>query len=342
MGKRLLFDFKADLGGSQGAFADDPKGSKGAFWGVELLPLSSTLILMSVPGTFRRFGPGIYLIDIAQRKASMEPWFRPEAVNLCMQSFSSRIGVDLCSLSSNRSGRKSTAAVATMHSYAAYWRVGTIEGGYVHTSDHAHSTALSPDGYALAVGCGKFVLDNVTSAEAVVELWSLSENIKEMPIEGPKRRLPGAVVSKLLWVKNDDGLLRSNIYNRLKIHDISEIILAVSIGRDQCTGYVTMLDPIFLDILDISDFRVAKLAPGIQAWPEESEPYFRVEGFGTRYFASFFELVCPDSDLDLLSAPLRTPQRDLLTSRLTASSEMSLSSDSEDGLTTIGIWQCNV
>lgn len=337
MDKNLLFDFKADLGGDQGVFADDPQGTKGSLWGAELHPLSTNLVLMTVPGTFRQRGPGIYLIDIFKKTATIEPWFRPEIYKPRSKFIGTTYGENLCSLSSNRKNKESTAAVASGYGYASYWKVGTLEGGYLETSGMVHATAVEPDGNSLVIGTGNFVLDDSTVAEAVVELWDLPNIPGEDSLLVSRRRLPGGVVAKLLWVQKEDGLIQSNIYNRLKPHSLQEVILAVSISRDQRTGYATMLDPIYLEILEICDFRLPSLQASIQAWPEEGEPFFRVDGYGVKYFSSFYEDVCPDSSLDTLAAPLRTPLPSLLSTRLSASLEISISSELENGLSVIEV-----
>ena len=337
MDKNLLFDFKADLGGDQGVFADDPQGTKGSLWGAELHPLSTNLVLMTVPGTFRQRGPGIYLIDIFKKTATIEPWFRPEIYKPRSKFIGTTYGENLCSLSSNRKNKESTAAVASGYGYASYWKVGTLEGGYLETSGDAHATAVNPGGDTLVIGTGGFVLDNASVAEAAVELWDLPSCLGEDSSLVLRRRLPGSVVAKLLWVQKKDGLLQSSIYNPLKQHSLQEVILAVSISRDQRTGYATMLDPIYLEILEICDFRLPSLQASIQAWPEEGEPFFRVDGYGVKYFSSFYENVCPDSSLDTLAAPLRTPLPSLLSTRLSASLEISISSELENGLSVIEV-----
>lgn len=341
MDRKLLFSFEADLGGDQGAIAKDQSGSRGAFWGAELHPLSNSLVLMIVPGTFRKRGPGLYLIDIENKKATAEPWFRPESVDQSRKLISPMLGVDLCSLSSNRLGLESTAAFATGSNYVSYWKVGTLEGGYLEIADNSHSTAVCPTGGSLAIGTGSYVLDDDSDASAAIELWDLPESLNGDSVLISQRRLPGSVVAKLLWVRKEEGLFRSNIYNRVKPHMLQEVILAVTVSRDQRTGFAAMLDPLYLEIIEICDFRLPTLHSNIQAWHEEEEPFFRIDGYGARYFSSFYQTVCSDSSLDIHAAPLRTPLVNHLSARLGPSLEVSISSGADPERATIGVYLLN-
>lgn len=204
-----------------------------------------------------------FLLDLNNRSCTKEAWPQPERIALQEQTGYLFPEKGIRDLSVSSADGKTIAAVAAKGQYASCWQVGSDDGWVL--DGEAHAVAVAPRASSVAVGLGKWVLDSVSPAQAEVVIWDIPEN--EALI---RRKLPGACVVQLLWIQDDDGLIYGNFYNATKNSWLNELIIATTITRDQRKGFVVLLDPVFLRILEIADIAEAgKLRP-IAAWPQES------------------------------------------------------------------------
>jgi hypothetical protein len=206
---------------------------------------------------------GCFLLNLNDRSCAKEVWPKPERITLQEQTRYLFPEKGIRDLSVSTVDGKTIAAVAAKGQYASCWQVGSSNGWVL--DGEAHAVAVAPHASSVAVGLGKWVLDPVSPAQAEVVIWDIPEN--EALI---RRKLPGSCVVQLLWIQNEDGLIYDNIYNATKLSWLNELIVATTITRDQSKGFVVLLDPVFLRILEIADIAEAgKLRP-IAVWPQES------------------------------------------------------------------------
>jgi hypothetical protein len=175
------------------------------------------------------------------------------------------------------------AAVATKANYAFCWKLGSnttkiIEKGMIHR------VAVAPDGEFIACGTGKWVLDAETPAQASVFIWDLGSD--ECIAE---RNLPGCCVTSLLWIHDEE---RGYIYST-EFEAYQQLIVATTMTRNQKSGFVVVMDPIDLRIIEISETPYASAHDIIKAWPE----YRLVLAGGMRELGSSFHTLgkwsCP-------------------------------------------------
>ncbi len=209
-----------------------------------------------------QYQDGCFLLDLNERSCAKEVWPQPERIYLQEQTGYLFPEKGIRDLSVSTVDGKTIAAVAAKEQYASCWQVGSSNGWVL--DGEAHAVAVAPHASSVAVGLGKWVLDPVSPAQAEVVIWDIPEN--EVLI---RRKLPGACVVQLLWIQDDDGLIYDNIYDATKISWLKQLIVATTITRDQKRGFVVLLDPVFLRILEIADIAmVGKLRP-IASWPQE-------------------------------------------------------------------------
>lgn len=207
-----------------------------------------------------RYQDGCLLLDLTKQVCTKEGGPQPKRIAIAEKvGLYPEKGIRDLSVST-RSGQ-TIAAVAAKGLYASCWNINTGEGWAL--DDQAHAVSVSPNGSAVAVGLGKWVLDSVTPAQAEVVIWDIPED--EVQI---RRKLPGACVVKLLWIRNEDGLIYDNIYNAAQCSWLNELIIVTTITRDQRGGFVALLDPKFLRILEIADIAEAGNLWAIAAWPQ--------------------------------------------------------------------------
>lgn len=210
-----------------------------------------------------QYQDGCLLLDLNNRSCTKEAWPQPERIALQEQTGYLFPEKGIRDLSVSTADGKTIAAVAAKGQYACCWQVGSDDGWVL--DGEAHAVAVAPHASSVAVGLGKWVLDSVSPAQAEVVRWDIPENEVLS-----RRKLPGACVVQLLWIQDDDGLMYGNIYDATKNSWLNELIVATTITRDQRKGFVVLLDPVFLRILEIADIAEAgKLRP-IAAWPQES------------------------------------------------------------------------
>lgn len=210
-----------------------------------------------------QYQDGCLLLDLNNRSCTKEEWPQPEKIALQEQTGYLFPEKGIRDLSVSSADGKTIAAVAAKGQYASCWQVGSDDGWVL--DGEAHAVAVAPHASSVAVGLGKWVLDPVSPAQAEVVIWDIPEN--EALI---RRKLPGACVVQLLWIQDDDGLIYGNFYDATKNSWLNELIVATTITREQSKGFVVLLDPVFLRILEIADIAEAgKLRP-IAVWPQES------------------------------------------------------------------------
>lgn len=223
---------------------------------------------------------GCFIFDIGNRSFQSEKWFQPDWVKQQWKVWHRGPEKGIRDLSLARNGTRSTAAVATKAGYAACWDLGSEAGCIIETEYGIRTVAVHPNTNLLAIGTGRKVLDTVSQAIAEVQLWSTDG--EEML---DKRRLPGSCVINMLWVHHEDGLIDSQILHVVDGRPIGkgracvvmergslEVVLVVTTEtRNQRGGFVTLLDPQLLTILDIAEIPEASGLGAISAWPESKE-----------------------------------------------------------------------
>lgn len=205
---------------------------------------------------------GCFLLDLNHHTCHREVWHQPERIVLQEQTGFLFPEKGIRDLSVSTDSPQPIAAVAAKGLFASCWHVGGKNGWVL--DGEAHSVAVAPNGSSVAVGLGKWVLDPVSPAQAEVVIWDIPEN--EFLI---RRKLPGACVVQLLWIHGEGGLIYDNIYNATAPRWLNELIIATTVTRNQSSGFVVLLDPVFLRILEIADIGDARNLGPIAAWPQE-------------------------------------------------------------------------
>ena len=264
------------------------------------------LVALKLPNDYE---DGCFVFDVGDHSCQPEKWFQPDWVKQQWKLWHRGPEKGIRDLSVARNGTRSTAAVATKAGYAACWDLGSDKGCTIEAQQEIQTVAVHPNTDWLAIGTGRKVLDTVSQAIAEVQLWTTDG--KEML---DKRRLPGSCVIRMLWVHDEEGLLSGyNLYvvdgrpigkgrecvviesGRLKT-----VLVVTTETRNQRGGFVTLLDPQLLTILDIAEIPEATGLAPISAWPEEKE----VWAGGFRALNDLYETYNPK--LDLKTAPQRT------------------------------------
>lgn len=267
--------------------------------------IGKVLVALNLPNEYE---DGCYLFDLDSRSFRREKWFQPEWV---MDRWKLQMGPDkgIRDLSAGSIGTKTVAALAAKEGYGSCWEIGTKDGFCIDTKHGVRSVAVHPQAHLVAVGTGKQVLDTATEAIAEVQLWSTGE--REM-IES--RRLPGTCVVKMLWVHSPSGLrfgynmqivegssVGMNRACALMEPGLLETLLVVTTeSRNQRGGFVTLLDPQLLTILDIVEVTEQSALYFLAAWPDSGLFWCA----GTRGFDDLISTSRPPTSI--LTAPLRT------------------------------------
>lgn len=223
---------------------------------------------------------GCFVFDIGNRSLKSEKWFQPDWVKQQWGVWHRGPEKGILDVSVATQCAKSIAALSTKAGYVACWELGTDAGCIIESEYGVRTVAVHPNTNLLAIGTGRKVLDTVSQAIAEVQLWSADG--KELL---DKRRLPGSCVMNMLWVHHEDGLMASHILRVVDGRPIGkgracivlesgslEVVLAVTTEtRNQRGGFVTLLDPQLLTILDIAEIPDASGLGAIFAWPEYQE-----------------------------------------------------------------------
>ena len=223
---------------------------------------------------------GCFVLDIGNRSLKSEKSFQPDWVKQQWEVWHRGPEKGILDLSVATQGAKSIAALSTKAGYVASWELGTEAGCIIESEYGVRTVAVHPNINLLAIGTGRKVLDTVSQAIAEVQLWSADgEELLD------KRRLPGSCVMNMLWVHHEDGLMASHLLRVVDGRPIGkgracivlesgslEVVLAVtSETRDQRRGYISLLDPQLLTILDIAEISDASGLGAISAWSEYQE-----------------------------------------------------------------------
>ena len=257
------------------------------------------LVALQLPNDYE---DGCFVFDIGNRSCQPEKWFQPDWVKQQWKVWHRGPEKGIRDLSVARNGTRSTAAVATKAGYLSCWDLGSDTGCTIEVQQEIQTVAVHPNTDWLAVGTGKKVLDTVTQAIAEVQLWTTDG--KEML---DKRRLPGSCVIRMLWVHDEEGLLSGYTLHAVDGRPIGKgrecvviesgrlktVLVVTTETRNQRGGFVTLLDPQLLTILDIAEIPEATSLAPISAWPEEKE----VWAGGFRALYDFYETYNPKLDL---------------------------------------------
>ena len=223
---------------------------------------------------------GCFVFDIGNRSFQSEKWFQPDWVKQQWEVWHRGPEKGILDVSVATQGAKSIAALSTKAGYVASWELGTEAGCIIESEYGVRTVAVHPNINLLAIGTGRKVLDTVSQAIAEVQLWSADgEELLD------KRRLPGSCVMNMLWVHHEDGLMASHLLQVVDGRPIGkgracivlesgslEVVLAVTTEtRNQRGGFVTLLDPQLLTILDIAETSDTSGLGAIFAWPEYQE-----------------------------------------------------------------------
>lgn len=252
---------------------------------------------------------GCFVFDIGNRSFQSEKWFQPDWVKQQWKAWHRGPEKGIRDLSVARNNTRSITALATRADYAACWELGREAGCIIETGYGIRTVAVHPNTELLAIGTGRKVLDTTSQAIAEVQIWSTDG--KEML---DKRRLPGSCVINMLWVHHEEGLMDGYILDAVDGRPIGkgracvvmesgslEVVLVVTTEtRNQRGGFVTLLDPQFLTILDIAEIPEASGLGGISAWPERRE----IWAGGFRGLDDLYETYNPK--LNLRTAPQKT------------------------------------
>ena len=264
------------------------------------------LVALKLPNDYE---DGCFVFDIGNRSYQPEKWFQPDWVKQQWKVWHRGPEKGIRDLSVARNGTRSTAAVATKAGYLSCWDLGSDTGCTIEAQQEIQTVAVHPNTDWLAIGTGRKVLDTVSQAIAEVQLWTTDG--KEML---DKRRLPGSCVIRMLWVHDEEGLLSG--YNLSAVDGrpigkgrecvviesgrLKTVLVVTTETRNQRGGFVTLLDPQLLTILDIAEIPEATSLAPISAWPEEKV----VWAGGFRALNDLYETYNPK--LDLKTAPQRT------------------------------------
>ena len=264
------------------------------------------LVALKLPSDYE---DGCFVFDIGNRSYQPEKWFQPDWVKQQWKVWQRGPEKGIRDLSVARNGTRSIAAVATKAGYAACWDLGSDIGCTIEAQQEIQTVAVHPNTDWLAIGTGRKVLDTVSQAIAEVQLWTTDG--KEML---DKRRLPGSCVIRMLWVHDEEGLLSGYNLHAVDGRPIGKgrecvviesgwlktVLVVTTETRNQRGGFVTLLDPQLLTILDIAEIPEASGLAAISAWPEEKV----VWAGGFRALHDLYETY--NQKLDLKTAPQRT------------------------------------
>lgn len=220
---------------------------------------------------------GCFVFDINYRTCQSENWFQPDWVKQHWEAWHRGPKKGILDLSIATQGTRSIAALSTKAGYVGCWEPGGEASCIIETQYGIRTVAVHPNKHLLAIGTGRQVLDTVSQAIAEVQLRS--SDGKEMI---DKRRLPGSCVINMLWVRHEDGLRDGHILRVVDGRPIGKdracvvmgggslkVVLAVTTEtRNQRGGFITLLDPQLLTILDIAEIPDASGLGAISAWPE--------------------------------------------------------------------------
>lgn len=252
---------------------------------------------------------GCFVIDIGNRSSQSQKWFQPDWVKQQWKVLHMGPEKGILDLSVATQGTRSIAAISTKAGYATCWELGSEAGCIIETEYGIRTVAVHPNTNLLAIGTGRKVLDTVSQEIAEVQIWSTDG--EEML---DKRRLPGSCVISMLWVHQEEGLMDGYHLEIVDGRPIGkrracvvmesgslEVVLAVTTEtRNQRGGFVTLLDPQLLTILDIAEIPEASGLGGISAWPERRE----IWAGGFRGLDDLCETYNPQ--LNLRTAPQKT------------------------------------
>jgi hypothetical protein len=252
---------------------------------------------------------GCFVFDIGNRSFQSEKWFQPDWLKQHWKVWHRGPEKGILDVSVATQGAKSIAALSTKAGYVACWELGSEAGCIIESEYGVRTVAVHPNTDLLAIGTGRKVLDTVSQAIAEVQLWS--NDGEEMLV---KRRLPGSCVINMLGVHNEEGLMASHLLRVVDGRSIGkgracivlesgslEVVLAVTTEtRNQRGGFVTLLDPQLLTILDIAEIPEASGLGAIFAWPE----YQEIWAGGIRGLNSLHETY--RSELNPRTAPQKT------------------------------------
>jgi hypothetical protein len=239
---------------------------------------AKVLAAMELPSDYK---DGCIVFDIESRSFHSEKWFQPDWVEQHWKVWHRGPGKGILDLSIATQGKRSIAALSTKAGYAACWELGSEAGCIIETEYGIRTVAVHPNAELLAIGTGRKVLDTVSQAIAEVQIWSADGG--EML---DKRRLPGSCVINMLWVHHEEGLMDGYILGAVDGRPIGkgracmvmesgslEVVLAVTTEtRNQRGGFITLLDPQLLTILDIAEIPEGTgYLSCISAWPERRE-----------------------------------------------------------------------
>jgi len=252
---------------------------------------------------------GCFIFDIGNRSYQPEKWFQPDWVKQQWKVWQRGPEKGIRDLSVARNGTRSIAAVATKAGYAACWDLGSDTGCTIEAQQEIQAVAVHPNTDWLAIGTGRKVLDTVSQAIAEVQLWTTDG--KEML---DKRRLPGSCVIRMLWVHDEEGLISGHNLHWVDGRPIGKgrecvviengslkvVLVVTTETRNQRGGFVTLLDPQLLTILDIAEIPQASGLGAISAWPERRE----IWAGGFRGLDDLYETYNPK--LNLWTAPQKT------------------------------------
>ncbi|MFM7551153.1 MAG: hypothetical protein ACKO8I_20270 [Cyanobacteriota bacterium] len=253
-------------------------------WSVDLEGYLEGLMVEADKGTIlaalklpNDYEDGCIAFDIRNRSYQSEKWFQPDWVKQHWRVWHRGPEKGILDLSIATQKTRSIAALSTKAGYATCWELGSEAGCIIETEYGIRTVAVHPNTNLLAIGTGRKVLDTVSQAIAEVQIWSTDG--EEML---DKRRLPGSCVINMLWVYHEDGLMASHILHVVDGRPIGkgracvlmesgslEVVLAVTTEtRNQQSGFVTLLDPQLLTILDIAEIPDPGDLGMIAAWPD--------------------------------------------------------------------------
>lgn len=252
---------------------------------------------------------GCFVFDIGNRSCQSEKWFQPDWVKQQWKVSHRGPEKGILDLSIATHGTRSIAALSTKAGYAACWELGSEAGCVIETQYGIRTVAVHPNTELLAIGTARKVLDAFSQAIAEVQIWATDG--EEML---DKCRLPGSCVINMLWVHHEDGLMDGYILDAVDGRPIGkgracvvmesgslDVVLVVTTEtRNQRGGFVTLLDPQLLTILDIAEIPEASGLGAISAWPERRE----IWAGGFRGLDDLYETYNPR--LNLRTAPQKT------------------------------------
>ncbi len=239
---------------------------------------AKVLAAMELPNDYK---DGCIVFDIENRSFHSEKWFQPDWVEQHWKVWHRGPEKGILDLSIATQGKRNIAALSTKAGYAACWELGSETGCVIETQYGIRTVAVHPNTELLAIGTGRKVLDTASQAIAEVQVWTADG--EEM---FDKRRLPGSCVINMLWVHSQDGLVWDYSLVIVDGRPIGkgracvvmesrslEVVLAVTTEtRNQRGGFITLLNPQLLTILDIAEIPEGTGSLSwISAWPERRE-----------------------------------------------------------------------